>query len=368
MDNLRNLWYRLTVPHAADKDDARREYMTKVILIILNVVGWGMAVGFFAGVIRGKMPPPALLNVVLVQFFLIGSWLLADRGYWRPISYALPAIFFLPALRTNYSSGVGTVAMLLYAMVILLTAMLQGGKMQWVALGLSVGTYLTMGWMHVQGRFPTPLAPEDDFVGFAIPVSGMLLFITVLQWFYTSQFQRTIAELAESQASLEQRVAERTDDLQKSMVEREQLQKQVIETQRQTLKDLSTPIIPIMEAPDGSGGIMVMPLVGSIDSTRARDITRALLAGIRQHRAKVVILDITGVPLVDSGVASNLNKTIQAARLKGARTIVTGISEAVAETIVDLGIDWDSIETVSNSQMGLRIALRGMGLQIVRSL
>jgi rsbT co-antagonist protein RsbR len=101
-----------------------------------------------------------------------------------------------------------------------------------------------------------------------------------------------------------------------------------------------------------------MPLIGTIDSMRARDITRSLLGGIREHRAKIVILDITGVPVVDSGVAAYLNKAIQAARLKGAHTIVTGVSDAVAETIVDLGIDWSEIETVADLQTGLRSALQ----------
>jgi rsbT co-antagonist protein RsbR len=100
-----------------------------------------------------------------------------------------------------------------------------------------------------------------------------------------------------------------------------------------------------------------MPLIGSIDTLRARDVTRSLLAGIREHRAKIVILDITGVPIVDSGVAAYLNRTVQAARLKGARTIVTGISDAVAETIVDLGIDWGEVETLSDLRTGLQMAL-----------
>jgi rsbT co-antagonist protein RsbR len=132
----------------------------------------------------------------------------------------------------------------------------------------------------------------------------------------------------------------------------------MIEAQRQALQELSTPIIPVLDR------IVVMPLVGSIDSMRARDITRALLMGIRQHRAKIVILDITGVPIVDSGVADHLNKTIQAARLKGARTIVTGISDAVAETIVDLGIDWGGVETLGDLQTGLVTALNRMGVKL----
>ena len=95
-----------------------------------------------------------------------------------------------------------------------------------------------------------------------------------------------------------------------------------------------------------------------------KDIMRVLLAGIRQHRAKVVILDITGVPIVDSGVANHLNKPIQATRLKSAQTIVTSISDAVAEAIVDLGIDWSGVETQADLQTGLRAALVSVELHI----
>ncbi|MBN1813187.1 MAG: PAS domain-containing protein [Anaerolineae bacterium] len=138
------------------------------------------------------------------------------------------------------------------------------------------------------------------------------------------------------------------------------LQQELVDAQQRAIQELSTPVIPVLE------GVIVMPLVGSIDTLRARDIMRRLLGGIREHRAKVVILDITGVSIVDSGVASHLNKTIQAARLKGARTIVVGISDAVAETIVDLGLDWSRIETLSDLQTGLRVALQGMGFGLVR--
>jgi rsbT co-antagonist protein RsbR len=128
-------------------------------------------------------------------------------------------------------------------------------------------------------------------------------------------------------------------------------QLEVIKSQREVLEELSTPIIPITDH------IIIMPLIGAIDTARARNIMRSLLSGITQHRAHVVILDITGVPLVDTGVADHLNRTIQAARLKGSETIVTGISDAVAETIVDLGIDWGNIDTVRDLQSGLKIAL-----------
>jgi anti-anti-sigma regulatory factor len=160
--------------------------------------------------------------------------------------------------------------------------------------------------------------------------------------------------------NLERLVAERTAELQRSLEEGARLQQQVIETQKLAIRELSTPVIPIMDH------IIVMPLIGSIDSMRARDITRALLAGIRTHQAKVVILDITGVPIVDSGVADHLNKTIQAAQLKGSQTIVTGISDVVAEAIVDLGIDWTGIKTLSDLQTGLIAALNSLGFRLTR--
>lgn len=152
------------------------------------------------------------------------------------------------------------------------------------------------------------------------------------------------------------------DITERKQVEEEhiRLQQEVIDAQRRAIQELSTPIIPVMDR------IIVMPLIGSIDTMRARDITRTLLAGIRENRAKVVIMDITGVPLVDSGVANHLNNTIQAARLKGARTIITGISDAVAETIADLGIDWSGIETLADLQTGLVVALASLGLQLAR--
>ncbi len=142
--------------------------------------------------------------------------------------------------------------------------------------------------------------------------------------------------------------------------ERERLLQQFLDAQKQAMLELSTPIIPIIDQ------IIIMPLVGSIDTSRAQEITRALLRGITDHRASIVIIDITGVPVVDSGVADHLNRTIQAAQLKGAHTVITGISDAVAETIVDLGIDWSKLETLRDLQSGLIAAFKRLGLRISR--
>jgi rsbT co-antagonist protein RsbR len=141
--------------------------------------------------------------------------------------------------------------------------------------------------------------------------------------------------------------------------DREFLQAHIISAQRDALRELSTPIIPVLEQ------VIILPLIGSIDSQRAKDITRVLLAGISRYHAKIVIIDITGVPMIDSGVANHLNKAFQAARLKGAQAIVTGVPDAVAETIIDLGIDWSKIQTLSDLQTGLMAALQILGLKVI---
>lgn len=177
--------------------------------------------------------------------------------------------------------------------------------------------------------------------------------------------------LAHAFNTMSSAVQEREEKLRQEIIERKQaemdrdrLQQEVIAAQQQAIRELSSPIIPVVDMPDGSGSIIVMPLVGNIDTMRAQDIMRTLLAGIGQYRAKVVILDITGVPLVDSGVANYLTQAIQAARLKGARIIITGITDAVAESIVDLGIDWSGIETQGDLQTGLTVALSNLGVRL----
>jgi rsbT co-antagonist protein RsbR len=103
---------------------------------------------------------------------------------------------------------------------------------------------------------------------------------------------------------------------------------------------------------------MVMPLIGTIDTRRARQVVEALLDGIAQTRAQVAILDITGVPLVDSQVADVLVRSAQAVKLLGAQVVLTGIRPEVAQTLVGLGVDMRGIVTRSTLQSGIAFAFR----------
>lgn len=133
--------------------------------------------------------------------------------------------------------------------------------------------------------------------------------------------------------------------------ERDQFHQQIIEHQRLLLRELSSPLIPLSER------AMVMPLIGAIDSQRAQQIIEDLLHGVAQQSTDLVILDITGVPIVDTHVANMLLQTTQAVKLLGARLILTGIRPEVAQTIVGLALDFSSIETHATLQAGIAQAL-----------
>jgi DNA-binding LacI/PurR family transcriptional regulator/anti-anti-sigma regulatory factor len=106
-----------------------------------------------------------------------------------------------------------------------------------------------------------------------------------------------------------------------------------------TIREIGSPVIPLLDH------VLLVPLVGAIDSNRAQQIVEAVLDGVGQHQADVILLDVTGVPLVDTQVASSLIQTAQAARLLGARTIMVGVRPEIAQSIVGLGVDLRQIET-----------------------
>ncbi|MGI9861252.1 STAS domain-containing protein [Moorella naiadis] len=139
-----------------------------------------------------------------------------------------------------------------------------------------------------------------------------------------------------------------------------QTQREVIEKQNEALMELSTPVIPLMQ------DILLLPLIGTIDTRRAKEIMDNLLAGIVQYQAEVALIDISGVPVVDTQVAHHLIKTVKAARLLGSRCILVGIRPELAQTIVRLGIDFQDIITKNNLQAGLVLAFRWLGYKLER--
>jgi rsbT co-antagonist protein RsbR len=139
-----------------------------------------------------------------------------------------------------------------------------------------------------------------------------------------------------------------------------QERERVIRQQQHALLELSTPVLQVRER------LLILPIIGVLDSARARQLTEQLLRAIRTHRAKVVVIDITGVPEIDAGVANNIVQTVDASRLMGAGVIITGLSSEIAQTLVTIGVDLGKMNTVGDLQGGIEEAERLLGFRVVR--
>lgn len=124
----------------------------------------------------------------------------------------------------------------------------------------------------------------------------------------------------------------------------------VITRQQHAIMELSTPVLRVRDR------LLVLPVIGAIDPERAKQLTGQLLASIRAERAKAVVLDVTGVPVVDTAVANHLVQAVLAARLMGATAIVTGISSEVAQSLVTLGVRLDALTIRGDLEGGLEAA------------
>lgn len=135
----------------------------------------------------------------------------------------------------------------------------------------------------------------------------------------------------------------------------------VIRQQQDAILELSTPVLQVRER------LVILPMIGVLDAQRARQLTEHLLRGIRTHRAKVVVIDITGVPDVDASVANRLVQTVDASRLMGAGVIITGLSAKIAQTLVTIGVDLSKMNTVGDLQGGIEEAERLLGFRVIRA-
>ena len=129
----------------------------------------------------------------------------------------------------------------------------------------------------------------------------------------------------------------------------------VVLRQQEAIRELSTPVLKVRDQ------LLILPIIGLIDSERALQLTEQLLSAIREFRARAVVMDVTGVAAIDSKVANHLIQTVDAARLLGTTVIVTGISAAIALTIVTIGVDLSRIQTVGDLQGGIDLADRLLG-------
>jgi rsbT co-antagonist protein RsbR len=211
----------------------------------------------------------------------------------------------------------------------------------------------------IQQLFPPPpvLIVDGLLIGAVAASLGLTL---LLLWQFSTRLQETLnqtqaanAALQAAHDGLEATVAARTTALETALADvqaREAAQAQLfaeLEQQRTTIRELSVPVIPI------SATSLIMPLIGTLDSERLRQLQNQALQALERTHAQVLLLDITGVPVVDSQVAQGLLVVVQAARLLGAEVILVGIRPEVAQAIVGLGLRLPGLRTYSDLQSAL---------------
>ena len=138
-----------------------------------------------------------------------------------------------------------------------------------------------------------------------------------------------------------------------------QERERTIRQQQEAIRELSTPVLQVRDR------LLILPMIGIIDPQRARQLTEQLLRGIRANRAKVVVIDITGVAAMDTQVANHLVQTVEASRLLGAKVIVSGLSPEIAQTLVNIGVELTKMTTVGDLQGGIEQAERLLGYKVV---
>lgn len=180
---------------------------------------------------------------------------------------------------------------------------------------------------------------------------------TVLHTHFDSQGNKVFAEVSAYPIYEEGEIVEFIH-ISRNVTERV-VAEEKLKAHQKVILELSTPVITLWE------GIITLPLIGIIDSDRARQVMENLLQAISETQAEIAIIDITGVPMVDTEVADRLIRTVKAAAMLGTQCYIVGIKPEIAQSIVNLGVDLSGIVTFSNLQAGLDAAFKQIGLKVV---
>lgn len=341
----------------------------------------------------GPLPPIELALLPLVAFAAtllvivpISALVVLRRGHFRAaVAVASLGLLLAHSLATFALGSTNGIALIVFQIPIALAGLLAGRRLLLIVAGLSLTVVIVVGVLQ---SLSPPLAgffgmmPGADgsgdagaavsqqvgsVVGFFVGITAVLTLLldrfgSALRHALTGSLDRE-AELRSVRASLEAMVAERTAALQTALDDvqaRAEAQAELLaenEQQRTTINDLSVPVIPV------SANTLVMPLVGALNSARLRQVQAQSLQALERTSAHRLVLDITGVPIVDSQVAQGFLMTVRSARLLGAEVILVGVRPEVAETIVSLGIELDDIHTFSDLETALARVPAGTALR-----
>ncbi len=368
-------WLRNRVfPQLLPEEHQRRMQLFRTLLFVQLVSAVILIAVVYLDTIQDKLVMyPVIALAIVVNLLAVAGYLLARRAKLYHIGAIMlilsleyvfglftlvygsrgPIPFFLvwPIVVANMlvepllAMGLTAIAGLIYAVI---------SWLEWTGAWIALPLYradLSAVW-HTADPFI-----RQRYLSDSIDVVVLYLAIGFLSWIASRSLRRAVdqsrewaQDLNRYRGELEVRVEARTAELSQAMDQ--------LKSSMEIIREVGSPVLPIMDQ------VLLAPIIGAVDSERAAQVMNHVLNSVSAQRAKVVIVDITGVPIIDTAVANALVQTAQGIRLLGAKPVLVGIRSEVAQTIVDLGIDLRGIVTRAGLQEGLEYALETIGGQI----
>jgi rsbT co-antagonist protein RsbR len=351
---------RLITVRSQDEDERRRGLMVMLIALGLIVTSFALLpLSLQSGSNMGKI---VLLGGALIQ---LGVFFLARSGRVTLGASLLIAEILVGIFSSLFVNLTVSFSMFYLALSLLIASLTLRPWQIWLVLlanlfgiALLVANMPTSPWADPSSR--SMLVGSIVFLG----IVGLTSFLgaSVMAWILRDvrlarmQAESSAADLARSNVDLEKRITERTAALQTALIEvenRAEEQARLLsenEQQRSTIREMSVPVIPVSDT------TMVIPLIGTLDSERLTQLCEQALQSIERARTRYLVLDITGVVIVDSQVAQGIIMVVQSARLLGTEVILVGIRPEVAQAVVQLGLNLEGMRAFST----LHAALNGI--------
>lgn len=352
---------RLLEVRHPDADAQRRG--RNVIIITIGVIA--MSLASIPLVLIQPDPGPQLVGPVVGSLINLGLILLARMGKVTAAAAGVVALLMLGLTLTPLASRqVGLVPQFMLVAVLIASVTARPWLVALTTVA-AVGAIGLVGGALAGDPQKLPGTGEVLAVGAILAVmTGLLGALGAASTTRALREAREARERAEHAATaldeanrdLERRVAERTAALQAALAESERREAEQarllaqVEDQRLQIRAMSVPVLPV------TSGALVMPLVGSLDDERLQLVREEALAAVGRTRAKRLLLDVTGVPLIDTHVAQGLIRVVRSVRLLGAEAVLIGVRAEVAEALVSLGLDLSSLRTERDLRQALRLS------------
>jgi anti-anti-sigma regulatory factor len=349
---------RIVGPRSSDPDLARRELLINTMALGLCLMGllWLAAdlttKATADQLVAGSVNTTSYTGIGIGMALCLLAYGLSRRGNVEAAGYLLVALLLGYTTWLTWRWGIEVADVVLYLLAIMLAGLLVGAGGSLITATAALLLYSGMGLLQQWRLHTIPL--EWPLLPNVVSFASVLYLAAILNWI-AHRHLSTALQAARLQAASLQAAREEQTELLADLQAKTEQQAQLLHT----VEELSAPITVVHDQ------IIVLPLVGYLDEQRAERVRQALLHGIARHRAKIALIDVTGLPLMNKEAVRHLETMNQAGQLLGAKVVLVGIQAEAAARMIKAGADTQRLHTLRDLQSGIEWALAGMGQRIV---